>query len=1421
MGLIATAAAVARAVIASTAAVAPWAKRLRAELFAGRTHGLGGTQQTEERLDEALSRLGAPQESDAWWKQAATYLQAVVVRPDHFNKPHVKQWLNRSITKRALKAHVLDLHFSRTPSDESYEALLSSYSSITGEGRQHATSIVDFAISFLRASLEGGMRDPELTELIQEGHHEQSGKLTNLADKVDALTAAVDAKLIRPTSPLIAAEAERELQRILRRRMSPGQSVLTEMQDLWAALGQGGKYEFAPDTLRAEVLFWLARIHASNENYSQATQLVAKLRKMSLPIPDLLEALLQYANGERDASIRIIRSVDTKEGRSLLLFLLVRIKGNDSAASHFLSQEPLHFDFFTAHGWRSYISLLLAVGKFAEAENAVGRLPDEVLKGCTDLHLLAGLLESSRLVPNERRRVVVDHGLAAFGDGVLDGPEATQALRRAIRHFAQCLERAEADEAPKLAQQCRVWMRALRLLDKEFRPSEVLALQADMANGKDAIRWVQLASRLDVPFDAAPLESYLARQQVIGGLSNDELIARLEILRVKGPAHAYVSFLEEQFEQLSSAASRGAIAIELIQALCHTKQAVKAADLLPRFRADIGDDAARVQLMIDHAMGEDPSAKAIEIFRDSGLIGDLANVVNSLELRRRWSDLAPFALELFNRQPNASTASTYANALRKAAAPAQELAAFLDRAAQLVALPPDLFSTRAWSLYLVGDHQRAKEINDDLLRTREDANDFGLDVNLAVQTGDWDRFPELLAQARERSATLPARTLIAISHLAGSEGPTQAFQLAQEAVTKEPDDANVLVSAYGIAVAAGRDRDAAEWMQRAIKLSKPDGPVQAYSFAAFLELMKANREAWGEKNEKFRKAEVPLHFAASMFNVPLAHLLLGIPRANRLTAEARHRQPIPIWSGARKSPEGLGQKTIALDATSVFVLHDLDLLTSVLSTFEAVYISPGFFGFLLHERQRAVFHQPSRIAAAKPLLALLHRGLIQVVRRKPEPHLEKEIGLDSASVLTEAKAKDGWFIHSGPLYKLASYREVLAEVGEHAPYVSDVSRLANWLADQGHITPAVRDSAQRYFKEIGCAQPIESNAAAGDPENGVFLDGPTIQYLADAELLMPLISAAGAVFVHESLVSEWEALVDMEPTSADTVRAITTIRNELRRGLLAGEVKFLQRNQVDAEEKFGLIESGLLDLLGVRGQADAVCLDDRMLNTLARVGEGEGEGRGVPLLTSADLIEHLIIIGKLNVARRRELHHRMREGCLYCVPVNSNDLEELITIAPVADGLVRETAELRVLRQYLARLHSSDVLCTPADLHYLDGLWRVGTIVIDKLWGSDAVSSEDASVKSSWVLNHVIPDIAVAMAYADKAAERMSLVAAERALHVLVAGMTYGNKSRAYMEWLQQTWLFQYLPGARNVLDTLVDRTAAVMIQQCEDLGNE
>ena len=92
----------------------------------------------------------------------------------------------------------------------------------------------------------------------------------------------------------------------------------------------------------------------------------------------------------------------------------------------------------------------------------------------------------------------------------------------------------------------------------------------------------------------------------------------------------------------------------------------------------------------------------------------------------------------------------------------------------------------------------AKDINDALLARRNGASDLMLDINLALQAGDWERFPAIIEREWPKRDALEPGILLRLASLAAETDATvgRALDLARLAAEKAPDDPQVLVSAF-------------------------------------------------------------------------------------------------------------------------------------------------------------------------------------------------------------------------------------------------------------------------------------------------------------------------------------------------------------------------------------------------------------------------------------------------------------------------------------------------------------------------------------------------------------------------------------------------------------------------------------------------
>jgi hypothetical protein len=103
-------------------------------------------------------------------------------------------------------------------------------------------------------------------------------------------------------------------------------------------------------------------------------------------------------------------------------------------------------------------------------------------------------------------------------------------------------------------------------------------------------------------------------------------------------------------------------------------------------------------------------------------------------------------------------------------------------------------------------------------------------------------------------------------------------------------------------------------------------------------------------------------------------------------------------------------RSIALDLTAIITLDYLGLLETVLDSLERPLIAPGTLSTLFVRRQFLKIQQPSQMAKAERLQALLTAARLKVIPGDTDhsPALAKEVGRDLAMLLTVAERQKGW-----------------------------------------------------------------------------------------------------------------------------------------------------------------------------------------------------------------------------------------------------------------------------------------------------------------------------------------------------------------------------------------------------------------------------
>jgi tetratricopeptide (TPR) repeat protein len=980
-------------------------RQFSAERKAGENPESVRVDNADEILDAALRRIGSPSEPDSLMQDFAASTTAAYTRPDHLNKPHVRDWLalpgNSEAFKRIAKSALVG---APEPSDQRRK-LISSYSAVSGEAEHLGESAVSTILAILKAAVQSSTSDSGASGIIQIGFasvHDQLKKMGKPHDSFDAQASVYFANQI---IEIHRDQAREQLDKILKRRSSPRRETLSELKELSSALSIDGRLAAAPKDVKIEVHNWIARISAATGNLSEAEKSIQFIQGSGFAVSDIVLAWMNVAENKAEIALQNLRSKTDPDSRSNIFVILRRTKSLSDALTYFRSFQPHQYEHFTPFGWHAICASLLEASEYAEALEIVQWLPAETFSGCIAFGYLRGLVLALQFVPEDHRARAIDDPLAVVNH-CLEGGEATEWRKRARDAFSEAQITATASSDDAVAQACEDWIRVIDFSDPATKEQTIARLRLDMMDPINAVRLIRCAITFEVSIDTTALEIHLAKLEQLGGPNGDELIATLFLLQHKNQHAEAAKFIQSRWSRLIEFARPAALAGARIEALIKAGECDSASMALEELKNFIyKPDLPRHRLMIDDCKGQDPTQRAKENFEASQAIEDLWNLVFVLRAKKRWSDLVPYARLLAKRETTAEAVTILVTGLQNSNAPPKEIVAVLEHYRELIELDHNLNSIHAWALYHLGKIFQAKDINDKLLRERSAANDIGLDANIAIRLGDWDRFTDVLSAAWGRRNELPVQLTLQVAKLAGSRAPERALQLCEEAVKRDPGNPALLIRAHGIAMSLARDDLALPWIHQAAELSTDDnGPIKKLSSRAeIISMLVSQADDWRRKNELFREGKIPLHWAASMLNVPLTKLLVSIPAENRAKADARRKYPIPVRSGGRKEVDISKVKKLGLDITSVFFLSGIGLLEQTIENFEEIYLSPRVMENLLLEREKIGFHQPSRIERSKKLLELRRSGKISVAEALANSTLAVEVGPEAASLLTLAK----------------------------------------------------------------------------------------------------------------------------------------------------------------------------------------------------------------------------------------------------------------------------------------------------------------------------------------------------------------------------------------------------------------------------------
>lgn len=1407
----------AKPLISFVKSLSPHLKRYHGERKAGKS----GVLQTRELLDlsleETLDRLAKGNVDDAWWTNILNHVTHKYITPDFLRIPALQIWLKNEQTQKNFIAIAKQrIMGNDSENSELLERLKIAYSEATGEIESLASGPIEVVEAILLAGYFSRIdkQFSPIIEMVQAGATENRENLKGLHAKIDNLG---------PDQIVIQAHTEKAnsvLNQILKKRTLDAEQVNEDIRSLVVQIqSEDGDLKFADKIIRSEILYWAARLHTSKADTLDASksyldQLIELDAEYDI---EIINALIHQVEGDSDKAFQILRDIDTADGRSSFFNVISKSKGEAAALAWFDDlAESNNTDSFTAIGWWNIAVHLTKSNRCKEAIKYLSNIRSYFAE-FPDLAFLEGVVNAAMMLPDEHRSLALEMNIFDPNFVTLEGEEADTYREKAKECFKVAISQLSSNGLHERAKACEYWRLWLRLVD----PAEAeIARQEIIESLKDpskAVELIHFAYRFNIEFEMASLARHLVKRKQFGGLNESEINADF-IISEKIMSHSeFAKYLESNTDRLKKVIQEETLYLKRIEALLHDKQITNAERLFKECRDIlIESNAERVRANIILAKDGDPQIILENLYSDERNIINLKNLVNFLNNKNDWPALEPLMEKLFDEERTLENANKYLFCMVKNFKNDYEsILFFLESIQDLLAINNDLKSTKADILFCLGRLAEAQEISSELINMRGDSFDLTLEINIAIQLGDIERFPEIIIREWPRREELSPDILLRLATLAAEVDITadRAIELVKLAAAKSEDNPNILLAAFVMSLRLGKDDEAEEWwLKRVLELSNENGPVWQMEYRSMVEdiLPKIQKNALNV-GKMLIDGDIPIHIAARKLNQSLTRFFISIPERNKILRDSRERTLVPAISGARQMVTINPEWTIGIDITSLLLLSSLDLIETLIQCFEKIAIAPDTMIMLLNEKERIKYHQPSLVYEAKEAINQINQGNLQIDRCLPDPpaNLENEIETSLAQLFEAARVNGGFVVHSGGIYKDSSYLEQEAELGNFDEYHISVAKFCVELYSMGYIdSEAIGRANNSFVKNNSENLTIDK---LGSTDRPIYFSHMALSQLHKVGLFEIVFNSKFDFYAHPETEDIYYRIVNEYQESEKSIQAIEKLRKILRKELEIGKVIFSYRNKLyDSDRKIKLLSDSaptIAQFIIDTRPCDAVCIDDRYLNKSLQFVDNTG--KSIPLLCTLDIIRYLENKRFISSVEKHHLFHKLRQAGFFLIPIEPDEMEHHLRTARIdSDGNLIECAELRTMRQYLMLIQGRDILQNSVETPYLDRVQLGYIYTLSKLWSDESLPIDKVISLSNWIWKYMAPyPLDWSRVFSDVSNKPdLKELTAFHIVHLCKFIIIFKNERQtAFRRWIEQEIILPLLTSNPWILNRVVD----------------
>lgn len=1098
------------------------------------------------------------------------------------------------------------------------------------------------------------------------------------------------------------------------------------------------------DKVRGPALAWCARLLSRTEELCKAEEFLAIAKNIIVSQETLLaEAFVCSQKGEKEKSLKLLAGIKSPVARSAALMVVAHHEGGESALQ-WLQKAGFDFSDLSCDGKVIFLMHQLELDQLEAAKESLDKINDQDLAGAPILHHLLGMTHLLSAVPTDLRAIVLRQmPFEAAGFPLFSDLPAMESRRAAHKHFMEAAAAAQqlnCHDTAMIDDEYALW---LELKDPEYSEEGMQRLRTKLRDPKLMLRLVPLGLQFGVKLDLAAVQHEIDQQIALnGGITPEAAIARFSLAFTQKTPGDVANYIDQYFDELSDFLDKKVMRFLQIESLSRAGFPSKAKECLGLLMAEglsVAEES-RAKAIIAEAEGADPVETRKAQFELTGNLTDLLSLVEELDTKNILEELCKYSEILFLRTRSVTSAERYANALSNSRKHDQ-LVNFLEEHSDLRTQSKNLQMFYSWGLFHEGKFAESRAELSKLSSDRDDQNYRALEMNLGIAVGDWATLTAIVANEYKDREKRSAQELIRSAQLAIHLNSPHSKDLIFAAAEKGCDDATILASAYFMATSAGLDDDpeTAKWLQRAAELSGEDGPIQRMSLQDILDRKPDWERRESETWHSLSRGELPMFLAAQSLNKSLVDFTLFPSLANLAEPDPRRKSLVPAFSGNRRPVKfDYSDKTIGLEVTALLTLSFLGLLDKALAAFDTVYLTHSTLSWLFEEKQKATYHQPSRISNAHHLRDLLAREVIGEFAPSTmlDSDLAQEVGDGLASLILEAKNvfedddTQRLVVRPYPVHRISTFLEEVADLQDYSAVMSSCLSVVEKLREKGQITAQEEQKARAYLKLQERPWPDQPEISDGAI---LYLDDLAVTYFQHLGLLEKLHMGGFRIVVSSGEVAESRAFITYERIADKVNDSIDKIRAAVNQGIETGKVRFGKQESESDSESLAASEHPTVAAFRLALTCDALVSDERFLNQFTHFDDGNIRA---DIFSTLDLLDAFAGNGTISTEELLEYRTTLRRAGFIFVPVDEAELSHCLSCSTVKNEIIYETSELKAIRENILRVRMSDWLQLPKEAPWLDSTLKAFIKVLRAMWveGADIA---DVTIRSNWIVDQV------------------------------------------------------------------------------------